>query len=71
MMADPELHAVSNSSYPAEHATQAIMAAKVIKHSGVFTMIKEIITPKRQAILLGWRSGRNILLLQPMMKSTT
>ena len=32
MLADPELHAVSICSYPAEHATQAIMAAKAGKH---------------------------------------
>ena len=32
MLADPELHAVSICSYPAEHAAQAIMAAKAGKH---------------------------------------
>jgi predicted dehydrogenase len=32
MLADPELHVVSICSYPAEHATQAIMAAKAGKH---------------------------------------
>jgi predicted dehydrogenase len=32
MLADPNLHAVSICSYPAEHAKQAIMAAKAGKH---------------------------------------
>jgi predicted dehydrogenase len=32
MLADPELHAVSICSYPADHAKQAIMAAKAGKH---------------------------------------
>ena len=32
MLADPELHAVSICSYPADHASQAIMAAKAGKH---------------------------------------
>lgn len=32
MLADPHLHAVSICSYPAEHAKQAIMAAKAGKH---------------------------------------
>ena len=32
MLADPELHAVSICSYPAEHANQAIMAARAGKH---------------------------------------
>ncbi|MEI6138335.1 MAG: Gfo/Idh/MocA family oxidoreductase [Mariniphaga sp.] len=32
MLADPELHVVSICSYPADHATQAIMAARAGKH---------------------------------------
>ena len=32
MLADPDLHAVSICSYPAEHAKQAIMAARAGKH---------------------------------------
>ena len=32
MLADPNLHAVSICSYPAEHAKQAIAAAKADKH---------------------------------------
>jgi predicted dehydrogenase len=32
MLADPELHVVSICSYPADHAQQAIMAAKAGKH---------------------------------------
>jgi len=32
MLADPELHVVSVSSYPADHAQQAILAAKAGKH---------------------------------------
>ncbi len=32
MLADPDLHVVSICSYPAEHAKQAIMAAKAGKH---------------------------------------
>ena len=32
MLADPEIHAVSICSYPADHANQAIMAAKTGKH---------------------------------------
>lgn len=32
MLADPDLHAVSICSYPAEHSKQAIMAAKAGKH---------------------------------------
>ncbi len=32
MIADPELHVVSICSYPADHATQAILAAKAGKH---------------------------------------
>ena len=32
MLADPNLHAVSICSYPAEHAKQAVMAAKAGKH---------------------------------------
>lgn len=32
MLADPEIHAVSICSYPAEHAKQAIAAAKAGKH---------------------------------------
>ena len=32
MIADPELHVVSICSYPADHAAQAIMAAKAGKH---------------------------------------
>jgi predicted dehydrogenase len=32
MLADPKLHAVSICSYPADHAKQAIMAAKAGKH---------------------------------------
>ena len=32
MLADPDLHAVSICSYPADHARQAIMAAKAGKH---------------------------------------
>ena len=32
MLADPDLHAVSICSYPADHAKQAIMAAKAGKH---------------------------------------
>ena len=32
MLADPDLHAVSICSYPADHATQAVMAAKAGKH---------------------------------------
>jgi len=32
MLADPDLHAVSICSYPADHAAQAVMAAKAGKH---------------------------------------
>lgn len=32
MLADPQLHAVSICSYPADHAKQAVMAAKAGKH---------------------------------------
>jgi predicted dehydrogenase len=32
MLADPDLHAVSICSYPADHAMQAVMAAKAGKH---------------------------------------
>ena len=32
MLADPDLHAVSICSYPADHAKQAIMAAEAGKH---------------------------------------
>jgi predicted dehydrogenase len=32
MLADPTLHAVSICSYPADHAKQAIMAARAGKH---------------------------------------
>jgi predicted dehydrogenase len=32
MLADPELHAVSICSYPADHARQAVMAARAGKH---------------------------------------